>query len=345
MGDVALVAAALKKVISENPNVTIIMVSRIKFKVFFEGIPQITFYEADFKVKHKGFLGLLKLFLALKKQKPALLIDLHQNLRTFLLKGLFKMVFLPVFTINKGRKEKQNLIKNNFFFPLKNTTTRYLEVFQEAKLIDNTNLGQSLLPIFIPKPEIASKTKEFLKTNLYPNKTLIGIAPFTQHKGKTWPIQNYKEVIIKLLKESNETLIFIFGGGESEKNLINQYLVLSDRTINMVGKMNLEEELSLIANLKLMLTGDTSNMHLAALSSIPTLSIWGATHTHSGFAPLHQPPENILEIPKEELTCRPCSVYGNKPCARKDYACLNFINSDTVVNKILEILHPIDGSL
>ena len=75
---------------------------------------------------------------------------------------------------------------------------------------------------------------------------------------------------------------------------------------------------------------DSGNMHLAALSGVPVLSIWGATHPDAGFGPWGQGEEAILQIPTDELTCRPCSVFGNKPCWRGDLACLTSISVETV---------------
>ena len=78
-------------------------------------------------------------------------------------------------------------------------------------------------------------------------------------------------------------------------------------------------------------------MHFATLSNIPVISIWGSTHIYAGFGALFQPENYAIEISKEELSCRPCSVYGNKPCFRKDYACLNWISPEMVFEKVKTI--------
>jgi ADP-heptose:LPS heptosyltransferase len=79
-------------------------------------------------------------------------------------------------------------------------------------------------------------------------------------------------------------------------------------------------------------------MHLAALSGIPVASIWGATHPDAGFGPWGQGEEAVLQIPTDVLTCRPCSVFGNKPCWRGDLACMNDISVDAVAERVKEIL-------
>jgi ADP-heptose:LPS heptosyltransferase len=84
-----------------------------------------------------------------------------------------------------------------------------------------------------------------------------------------------------------------------------------------------------------MLTMDSGNMHLASLVETPNVSIWGATHPYAGFYGFGQNPDNAVQI---ELSCRPCSVYGNKPCFRKDYACMNGISPQKIVKKISDAI-------
>ena len=77
-----------------------------------------------------------------------------------------------------------------------------------------------------------------------------------------------------------------------------------------------------MSHLDVMLSMDSANMHLASLTGIPVVSVWGATHPMAGFLGYNQDPENVIQI---DLECRPCSIYGNKPCQRGDYACLQNI--------------------
>ena len=84
-----------------------------------------------------------------------------------------------------------------------------------------------------------------------------------------------------------------------------------------------------------MVSMDSANMHLASLVDIPVVSIWGATHPYCGFKGWRQNDENIIQLP---LTCRPCSVFGDRPCHRGDYLCLNGIKPAIVTDKILSIL-------
>jgi len=73
-------------------------------------------------------------------------------------------------------------------------------------------------------------------------------------------------------------------------------------------------------------------MHLASLYNVPVISIWGATHHYAGFYGWGQDEKNIVGI---DLNCRPCSVFGNKPCFRGDHACMNWISEKTIIEKVV----------
>ena len=82
--------------------------------------------------------------------------------------------------------------------------------------------------------------------------------------------------------------------------------------------------------LRLMLTMDSGNMHLASLVGTRVLSIWGATHPYAGFMGFGQRESDCIQ---RDLSCRPCSVYGNKKCRLGDYRCMD-IDPATIVERV-----------
>ena len=67
MGDAAMTVPVLRALVLQHPEVKITVLSREFFSPFFEGIPNVSFYAADVKGRHKGFGGLLKLYNELRK--------------------------------------------------------------------------------------------------------------------------------------------------------------------------------------------------------------------------------------------------------------------------------------
>ena len=114
MGDVLLTVPAIQGVIQANPDLEITLVTQKIYAPFFNGIPRVRLLFPEFKGRHKGIIGLLKLYADLKKEGPfEAVIDLHGVIRTRIIGFLFKKTGTPVFSIDKGRKEKNFLIKSN----------------------------------------------------------------------------------------------------------------------------------------------------------------------------------------------------------------------------------------
>ena len=128
--------------------------------------------------------------------------------------------------------------------------------------------------------------------------------------------------------------IFLFGG-TNEKEVLQQWETEFQNTKCIAGTMNFEEELMLIAQLDIMISMDSANMHLASLYRVPVVSVWGATHPYAGFYGWGQRPANAVQI---DLYCRPCSVFGNKPGPRNDLKCLHSISPLMVYDKVIEQL-------
>jgi ADP-heptose:LPS heptosyltransferase len=82
MGDVAMTVPVLRAFVNQHPQVKITVISRPFFKPFFEGIPNLSFFAFDEKERHKGFLGLLRLFQDLKHLDIDAFADLHNVLRS-----------------------------------------------------------------------------------------------------------------------------------------------------------------------------------------------------------------------------------------------------------------------
>jgi ADP-heptose:LPS heptosyltransferase len=86
-----------------------------------------------------------------------------------------------------------------------------------------------------------------------------------------------------------------------------------------------------------MIAMDSSNMHMAALCGIRVVSIWGGTDPLNGFGAWMQPSEYSIRIPVDELTCRPCTVYGKGKCRRGDLACMNWLTPGKVYSEIKKL--------
>ena len=328
MGDVAISVPVLSAFNEQYPDVKITILTKPLFAPMFAHLVNCKVFPIDLKGKHKGLLGLYKLYKELKAEKIDFVADLHNVLRSNVLKLLFRSSKIPFYQINKGRKEKKELTreKNKIFKQLKTSYERYAEVF--GKL----GFPISLEKLYLSPRRMASNE---VKNLLSENKN-IGIAPFASHIAKEYPFIKLKEVIFKLSECYPESKIFIFGGGNHEKSIVEQVSQLKN-VENMVGKLSFSEELELISNLDVMLAMDSGNAHLSAMFGVATITLWGVTHPFAGFYPYGQPIENALLADRQKFPLIPTSVYGNKYRYGYEQAILTISNED-ILSKIKEIL-------
>jgi len=306
MGDVTMTVPVIRAFVRQNPGVKITIVSRPFFKPFFNGIPNVDFFSVDVKVRHKGFFGLLRLYSDLKKLNIDAVADLHNVLRSLIIRNLFVFSGKKVAFTDKGRAEKKALTraKNKIFEPLKSMFERHVDTFSELGFtIDLTN------PSF---PEKAVLSKEIIQLSGEKNDDKwVGIAPFAQYESKVYPIDLMQQVIDELASNKINK-IFLFGGGNKEIEIINSFTKGKTNVINVAGKLSLQQEFELISNLDVMLSMDSGNSHIAAMLGIKVVTLWGATHPFAGFKPFNQPMENCITADREKYPLLPTSVYGNK---------------------------------
>jgi len=328
MGDVAITVPVINGLLHQYPDLWITFVSEEKYKPFFENLPRFNFFGVDLHGQYKGIYGLYKLYRRLKiEKKYTAIADLHNVLRTRILSFFFRISGLTIKRIDKGRKEKKLLTRrhNKVLIQLPATFQRYADVFGELgyplKIIDSLERKKLFLN---------NTVKQLVGNN---NRVRIGIAPFAKHKEKTYPVNEMEKVVAALSGQGYK--LFLFGVGIAEINKLEQWEQKYPGVLNIAGELPLDEELLLISNLDLMVSMDSANMHLASLYGVPVVSIWGATHPFAGFYGFGQDPGNIVQ---GELYCRPCSVFGNKKCYRGDWACMNMIPPQQVIDKIDEVL-------
>ena len=323
MGDVAMSVPVLRALTTQYPDVKITVVTRGFFRPFFRNLKNVSVHEADLKGKHKGILGLLKLSRELKALHFDAVADIHNVLRTKILK-----FFLggKIIQIDKGRSEKKALVSGQKFEQLKTTHQRYADVFEKLGFpIDLSN------PSFPPKVKLTSKLNGFIGN---PNVPTIGIAPFAAFKGKMYPLQQMKLVIEKLSSNYN---IILFGGGKVEIEQLNQLASHYKNTVSVAGKLSLNEELDLISHIDLMLSMDSGNAHIGAMLGKKVITIWGVTHPFAGFMPFNQPNNFALIADRAEYPEIPTSIYGNKQPVGYENAA-GSISVKTIVQKIESVI-------
>lgn len=318
LGDIALSVNLLKTLEDNYPQHDFIFISKPFTAPLFQGLR--TEFKGVNLDNYKGLFGIIKLSRELKNTyKPDAIVDLHDVIRSQVIRNYFKLSGTKVGIIDKGRKEKKLLVQkeNKHKVQLKHSALRYLDAFRQIGLEVDF------------KVEAASRIEYPISESPASENPKIGFAPLAMHQAKMWP----KEKAIDLIKRLNQMnyQVYLFGGPNEFEKL--QEFSGDQKNIEVVaGKYGLDKEIGFMSQLDAFIAMDSSNMHFASLANTPVISIWGATHRYAGFYALGA--NKDYEVEDKDLECRPCSVFGNKECWRGDYACLNNISVEFVLQKL-----------
>lgn len=328
LGDVAISIPQIYVACAANPEVRFVMVTRPHPASMFINTPGNLYVESVDLKRYSGMLGLKKLFDELyAKYHPDTLVDLHDVMRTRVLSLFARIKGVRVHRLRKGRGGKRALTRRNrkVLLPLTPTHERYREALHAAGLKTDATF-HTLYPAGVPTEAFASATPP-----KQPGEYWIAIAPFAKHAGKIYPTDKMEEIIAHYSARPG-VKIFVMGYGDTETEIIEEWHRCYPGVVNMARlNIGLPAEMALLAYCDVMLSMDSANMHLASLVGLRTVSIWGATHPFCGFMGWNQRAEDAVQL---DMTCRPCSVFGNKPCHRGDYHCLNGINPQIIIDRI-----------
>ena len=326
LGDVAITIPALYSVCRAHPDKRFVMVTRQWSAYLFIDRPSnLVVRGVDVKDEYAGVWGMMRLARQLRKQYQIdAVADLHSVLRSWVIDNTLRLSGVPVVRIDKGHSEKRQLIKGKLRQQLTTSHDRYAEVFHRLGLdFEETFEG------FGPQMTAAlpAKTAE---------EHWIAVAPFSQHRGKEYPLDKVEAVIDLLLQQRDDVHIILFGGGNKEKKLLAGVAHRHARTISLAGiKHGFTDEYAVLQQCDVMVSMDSANMHLASLTRTPVVSVWGATHPWCGFMGWKQDPSNAVQL---DLPCRPCAVFGEKDCRYGDYHCLTDLPPQQIAERVLTLL-------
>ncbi|MDR0537481.1 MAG: glycosyltransferase family 9 protein [Tannerellaceae bacterium] len=327
IGDVALTIPVVYSAAKANPDDHFtILTNAFLLPIFINRPINVNIVGINTKGTEHSLGGLLRFAKAYAQYDFNIVLDLHNVLRTKLIRLLFRIYGKKVFVINKSYRQRRKLTraKNKVLTPIRHVIDRYADTIIAAGL-NYADTFDSLIP-----PDYSPTGLDILPK---PNGIKwIGIAPFAKHKGKIYPLEKMEEVVRSLSSTANVE-IYLFGGGKDELSTLKTWAERYPHTHNVAGKYSLNNELCLISQMDLLICMDSANMHFASLVKAPILPIWGATHPFCGFFGYRQSPANAIQ---EDLPCRPCSIYGDKPCRTKDWACMQKIPPERIVTEALK---------
>ncbi len=348
LGDIAMTVPALYPVCRANPDVRFVLLTQPwPATMMIEAPENLVIETVDVRGDRMGFWAMWRLAGRLnEKYNFTHVADLHSVIRTWAVDLRLRLAGCRVARIDKGHAEKRDRIRGRRHDQLKTTVERYREVLCSVlpprPLLKEGEQGPDTT--FHPllqegegggQGDGGGPTSSPIVPEKAAGERWIAVAPFSQHRGKEYPLKSMEQVIDRLAAIPG-VHIFLLGGGKQEKLALRPIAHrLKNATSLAEVKHTLADELQLMARCDVMVSMDSANMHLASLVGLTVVSVWGATHPHCGFMGYGQSNDNAVQ--RDDLDCRPCGVYGENKCRYGDYRCLD-IDPQRIVDRVTKVL-------
>jgi ADP-heptose:LPS heptosyltransferase len=185
------------------------------------------------------------------------------------------------------------------------------------------------------KPEmwVSDFDKNLLENERTNGRKIIGLFPGGSFKQKCWSPENY-EALAELMPNDVSYVIF---GGLGDVNIAHEvelYLKkgsLNIKVINLVGKTNLRELYKTISSCNIVVSMDTSGLHLSIAAGTPSVLIAGGWH-YGRFIPWGDPQWHVFLTKK--LDC----FYCNVNCKMDRFECIQGVTPEEVYSNINNLL-------
>ncbi len=231
-------------------------------------------------------------------------------------------------SIADSMQNLKNIFLNRKIFPIK---AHKFE--QEFKILKKAGFYLDFKDYLIPKIEIKTKLKKDFVVLHASGKHFSKIFSEGKIPAYAWPLERFSQVADYLINEKNLDVILT---GSLEESFINEKIissVKSKRIHNLAGKLNIAELASLVSQAKLLLSIDTSLVHIGELTNTPLIVLHGAGFPEVNGAYGNKNQINIFH-PKVCVKCR-----RKAECPEKENICMNSISIQEVkkaVNLLLK---------
>lgn len=251
-----------------------------------------------------------------KMARRAEVVDLHAVPRTRWITLVLRLLGHHVTTLDKPREARRRLLGRRF----EPEVPRSLYVPRMTQLYRET-LGRARFP-YDGEAKSLGKAETEKK---------IGLALFARHEGKMLLPTQEEELVALLSQNFPDFEIMLYGANETYELERRRELATPYSNVLVASHATFEDEMHEISSLACMVSMDSANQHIARFLGVPVVSLWMQTHPAAGFLPFGMTEEDCIGT---DLECRPCSVYGNKPCRRRDWACKHRLDLGSVIERI-----------
>jgi ADP-heptose:LPS heptosyltransferase len=288
------------------PNVEIHFATKNKFESLVKNNPNID------KI-HLLNDSLFEFVHQLKSEKFDVIIDLHNNLRTLIIKTLLPCKSYSFSKLNFEKWMVVNFKINRL--PNVHIVDRYLATTQALKIV-NDNAG---LDFFLTQAD-ENFGADFYKCS----QPYFAFAIGGQFATKKMPPQK----IVSLVQSIQNKVVLL--GGKEDESVAKFITENTNNAESLCGKISLTQSAAIVKYATAVITHDTGLMHIAAAFQKKIYVIWGNTIPQFGMYPYLKNKNNEVRIEVENLNCRPCSKIGFSACPKQHFNCMNLVQFPTI---------------
>lgn len=169
---------------------------------------------------------------------------------------------------------------------------------------------------------------------------LIGLHPSGGRLIKQWPLARWAEVARRLQEELGATVVVT--GSAADRPLFQALAASLPRVpIDLTGRLDLRETLTVLSAFDLFLSPDTGPMHMAAAVGTPSVSVFGPSDPGRYFSGGSGAPGTRHEVVRHELWCSPCNLIRKPPAECQEGEapeCLRLVTVDAVYTAAQRVL-------
>jgi ADP-heptose:LPS heptosyltransferase len=259
----------------------------------------------------------------LKNEKYDYVVDLHNNIRTLKLKGKLgvKSAAFPKLNMRKW------LFVNTKWdvMPDIHVVDRYFKAV-ESLGVQSDGLG---LDYYIPESDQVD-LYEILPTSFQSRYWVYTLG--AQYKTKCLPEEKINELLVLI------DVPIVFLGGKEDANLGERLAEKFPlKSINLAGKLNLNQSASVVQQSSGVVCHDTGLMHIASAFQKKMAVIWGNTTPKIGMYP-YLPKSEVEYFEVKELHCRPCSKIGFQKCPKGHFKCMNNQDLEAIADFVNQMI-------
>jgi len=325
IGDVIMALPLVSEIKKKHPEAKITWVcGKVVYDLLinFKDIDELIVVNEN-ELLNEGFPGKIKAFFTVWK---ALFLRKFDLCLYFYFSDLYKILILPA-SCKETRRFKKNGAERLNPIPGRHHTTDYISTFfqSEGPFSFNPEYPQYSYPFTPVNPVKASfPGKKWVVLSCGGAKNIL-----RDDDLRRWPIESYQK-LGQMIVEAGHQLIL--SGAKSDLWVEKHFEEIPHQSL--IGKLGLNDFISLLKESDLLITHDSGPLHIADLANCPVVGLFGPTIPHEKLS-LQEKSDFIWG--GEKLSCRPC--YDGKTYATcSDNQCMKLISARQVFERVEFIL-------